>query len=104
MDDLRQLYDGYNEYMAACESGGFEKLAYNEWVEQVAISALTKVSCLADEVAHYRQAAESNHDHYVEERRKREALETFMRTVSFLLLCKRWREARRLLAARVMWN
>jgi len=102
--DLRMLHEGYHEYRLQCQRVNVERMDYQEWLEQTAVSAILKVGTLVEEIDMYQQAAQVTHQHYVDMRDRVEALDSLMSTVRVMLTHRQYQDALRYLKAFCVWN
>ena len=104
MNDRTALYDGYRKYKLDCRRQNQEALDYDEWLAEVAVRALSQVSVLADEVAHYQHAAESTHEKWVEMRAKVDQQEALLCVLQYKLWSGDYDAAALLVAAASLGN
>lgn len=103
-NDLRMLHDGYHEYRLQCQRVNLERMHYQEWLEQTAVSAIIKVGILADELDQYQQAAQATHQHYVDMRDRAERLDCLMSTIRVMLAHRQYQDALRYICSFAVWN
>ena len=72
MVDVHRAYQSYKRF---CCQSGIEPESYMIWLESLVAEGLENQALLVADNERLRQAAETNHEHYLAERRLRETFE-----------------------------
>lgn len=94
----------YDKYRAQCRTDECEPMTWGDWLEEMAINAAIAVDTMARELDQYRNAAQTNHEHWQAEKKQREMYETTVDQLHWMLAHGQYDEAVNYIGAVTVWN
>lgn len=98
------LEEKYQEHVETCLMNGDEPLEYVEWLEETVMMVAFNLEQEVILRMRYEQASETNHCHYVKERKARERAESVLEQVTFMAKVRNFAEIWRFLVGVEVWN